>query len=88
MWRAATTAIPFTGLFIDATCKFTVYSRSSTNGPVRSHISNLVMTNKVIRFNQPWLRPTSARRLLVLRHGPSDRLQGVAIIAIIMCMER
>jgi hypothetical protein len=30
---------------------------------------------------QSWLRPTSARRLHVLRHGPSDRLQGVANVA-------
>ena len=33
-------------------------------------------------LSQPsWLRPTSARRLLVLRHGPSTRLQGVANVA-------
>jgi hypothetical protein len=30
---------------------------------------------------QSWLHPTSARRLLVLRHGPSARLQGVANVA-------
>ena len=75
----AITAIPFTGL-IDANCRFTVYSRSSTNGPVRSYISNFVLEVKLLLF-QPWPPPTSARRLLVLRHGPSARLQGVAIVA-------
>jgi hypothetical protein len=36
----------------------------------------------IFTCHQPsWLRPTSARRLLVLRHGPSDRLQGIAIVA-------
>ena len=75
----AITAIPFTGL-IDANCRFTVYSRSSTNGPVRSYISNFVLEVKLLLF-QPWSPPTSARRLLVLRHGPSARLQGVAIFA-------
>ena len=75
----AITAIPFTGL-IDANCKFTVYSRSSTNGPVRSYISNFVLEVKLLLF-QPWSPPTSARRLLVLRHGPSARLQGVAVFS-------
>ena len=73
----AITAIPFTGL-IDADCRFTVYSRSSTNGPVRSYISNFVLEVKLLLF-QSWPPSTSARRLLVLRHGPSARLQGVAI---------
>ena len=56
----AITAIPFTGL-IDANCRFTVYSRSSTNGPVRSYISNFVLEVKLLLF-QPWPPPTSARR--------------------------
>ena len=77
--RIAITAIPFTGL-IDADCRFTVYSRSSTNGPVRSYISNFVLEVKLLLY-QPWPPPSSARRLLVLRHGPSARLQGVAIVA-------
>ena len=75
----AITAIPFTGL-IDANCRFTVYSRSSTNGPVPFYISTFVLEVKLLLF-QPWSPPTSARRLLVLRHGPSARLQGVAIVA-------
>ena len=73
----AITAIPFTGL-IDANCRFTVYSRSSTNGPVRSYISIFVLEVQLLLY-QPWPPPSSARRLLVLRHGPSARLQGVAI---------
>ena len=47
--------------FIDANCRFTVYSRSSTNGPVRSYISNFVLEVKLLLF-QPWPPPTSARR--------------------------
>ena len=46
-------------------------------GPI---ISNFVLEVKLLLF-QPWSPPTSARRLLVLRHGPSARLQGVAIVA-------
>ena len=46
-------------------------------GPI---ISNFVLEVKLLLF-QPWPPPTSARRLLVLRHGPSARLQGVAIVA-------
>ena len=42
----AITAIPFTGL-IDADCRFTVYSRSSTNGPVPFYISNFVLEVKL-----------------------------------------
>ena len=39
------------------------------------------MTISTFPFQPSWLRPTSARRLLVLRHGPSARLQGVANVA-------
>ncbi len=35
----------------------------------------------IFPFQPSWLRPTSARRPLVLRHGPIARLQGVAIVA-------
>jgi len=45
----AITAIPFTGL-IDADCRFTVYSRSSTNGPVPFYISTFVLEVKVLLF--------------------------------------
>ena len=46
-------------------------------GPI---ISNFVLEVKLLLF-QPWPPPTSVRRLLVLRHGPSARHQGVAIVA-------
>ena len=50
----AITAIPFTGL-IDADCRFTVYSRSSTNGPVPSYISNFVLEVKLLLYNHDGL---------------------------------
>jgi hypothetical protein len=41
----------------------------------------LLRLYKIFLLQPSWLRPTSARRLLVLRHGPSARLQGVANVA-------
>jgi hypothetical protein len=41
----------------------------------------LLRLYKTFLSKPSWLRPTSARRLLVLRHGPSPRLQGVANVA-------
>jgi len=47
-------AIPFTGL-IDADCRFTVYSRSSTNGPVPFYISTFVLEVKLLLYNHDGL---------------------------------
>ena len=78
--RRAITAIPFTGL-IDADCRFTVYSRSSTNGPVPFYISNFVLEVKLLLFPTNGLHQLAPGAQLVLRHGPSASLQGVAIFA-------
>ena len=72
----AITAIPFTGL-IDANCRFTVYSRSSTNGPVRSYISNFVLEVKLLLYNHDGLHQLASGAYSSYDTAPATVFKGL-----------
>ena len=82
--REAITAIPFTGL-IDADCRFTVYSRSSTNGPVPFHISTFVLEVKLFLYNHDGLHQLALAALSSYDTAPAPVFKGLPSLLDLCC---